>query len=50
VSFFIIGTLRSNRVTNMLASKFNLSVITHSEVRSSQVRVGGRGVRDGNVF
>jgi hypothetical protein len=42
VSILIISTPRSNRITNMPASKFNLSVITHGEIRSLQERIGGR--------
>jgi hypothetical protein len=50
MSLLIISTPRLNRVINILTLKFNLSVITYSEMRSSQVRVRGRGVRDNNVF
>jgi hypothetical protein len=45
VSILISGTPRSNRITNMPASKFNLSVITHGEMRSSQ-ESKREGVRD----
>ena len=49
MSSLIIGTPRPNRITNMPASKFNLSVVTHGV--SSQERVRRKRVRDGeNVF